>query len=334
MKKLAMKQDSSILAEIDGPMEAVQSTPSYQQGPDSNLGSALGHGSGGIGPAPVGHYIEGTDAADLLYGSSLADDIFGLGGNDSLYAGLGNDRLDAGEGNDLLHGGPGADILIGGGGNDAVSYAGSSRVKVELWAGNGFNGDAEGDTYSGIENVIGSSFDDVIWGDSYDNVLNGGGGNDTLIGYGGKDILIGGAGNDTLTGGGDGAGGGDTFVISQFGGHDQITDFHHGFDKIDLTSFGTGFNTANAPGLFGTDGKLAWGFWDEDGLHANDLDSDGSDALFFDTQSSTLYECHFYGGIHAGWGSPPEGTLVLYDAVLTVEKDDVTRLQTDDFLIL
>ena len=59
------------------------------------------------------------------------------------------------------------------------------------------------------------------------------GGNDVLIAGKGSDILIGGAGNDTLTGGE----GKDNFVftINSNSGHDVITDFTKGYDKITFT---------------------------------------------------------------------------------------------------
>jgi Ca2+-binding RTX toxin-like protein len=46
------------------------------------------------------------------------------------------------------------------------------------------------------ENVIGSSFDDVIVGNQFDNIIRGGFGNDILDGGLGYDTLIGGAGDD------------------------------------------------------------------------------------------------------------------------------------------
>ncbi|CAK0743880.1 serralysin [Gammaproteobacteria bacterium] len=58
-------------------------------------------------------------------------------------------------------------------------------------------GGAGTDTLLGIENLIGSSFDDQLSGDSSANVLNGGLGNDTLDGQAGVDTLMGGGGNDT-----------------------------------------------------------------------------------------------------------------------------------------
>ncbi len=39
---------------------------------------------------------------------------------------------------------------------------------------------SEGDTYNGIENLVGSAFDDQLTGDASANVLRGGSGNDDL----------------------------------------------------------------------------------------------------------------------------------------------------------
>jgi hypothetical protein len=73
----------------------------------------------------------------------------------------------------MLQDGAGADQMDGNHGIDTVSYAGSSTVTVNLASG-GLGGDAQGDTYFGIENVIGSSSDDVIIGDIFSNRLDGG----------------------------------------------------------------------------------------------------------------------------------------------------------------
>jgi Ca2+-binding RTX toxin-like protein len=58
-------------------------------------------------------------------------------------------------------------------------------------------------------------------------------GDDALVGTRGNDFLDGGAGNDTLTGGA----GRDTFVLREHGGHDTVTDFQQGVDKV-LFDFG------------------------------------------------------------------------------------------------
>ena len=56
---------------------------------------------------------------------------------------------------------------------------------------------------------------------------------DDFAGGDGDDIIEGGTTDDTLTGGG----GADTFVFNQDSGHDTITDFTVGTDKIDLSAF-------------------------------------------------------------------------------------------------
>ena len=93
-------------------------------------------------------------------------------------------------------------------------------------------GGAGVETLSGIHNLVGSDYGDTLIGSSADNVLNGGAGNDVLKGGGGNDILIGGPGNDTMTGGN----GNDTFVWQKGDtGHDTVTDFTPGSDKLDLS---------------------------------------------------------------------------------------------------
>jgi Ca2+-binding RTX toxin-like protein len=102
-------------------------------------------------------------------------------------------------GNDILKGGGGADVLNGGWGRDTASYVDShAAVTVNLMNGTGQGGTAQGDTLISIEDVIGSSYDDLIYGSDASNTLTGGFGNDTLKGGGGVDTLDGGAGNDNL----------------------------------------------------------------------------------------------------------------------------------------
>lgn len=98
----------------------------------------------------------------------------------------------------MLEGGAGADDLNGGGGSDTASYAGSSSlVRVNLAVGTGTAGDAQGDTLTGIENLTGSSFGDLLEGDDGVNILRGGGGDDVFRSGGGADVLNGGSGTDT-----------------------------------------------------------------------------------------------------------------------------------------
>jgi len=122
--------------------------------------------------------------------------------NVEFWGGDGNDQLTGGAGNDILRGGAGADTLNGGNGNDTASYADSAgAVTVNLATASAAGGDAEGDTITGIENLVGSNLDDTLTGDLGPNVLTGNAGNDVLDGGDGNDTLLGGAGADTLNGG-------------------------------------------------------------------------------------------------------------------------------------
>lgn len=111
----------------------------------------------------------------------------------------GNDILSGSAGNDTLIGGTGADVLSGGAGIDTASYATSTTGLTVRLDGTGSTGDALGDTFDSIENLIGSDYDDLLVGNSGANVLEGGNGNDTLIGGAGADVMFGQNGIDTVT---------------------------------------------------------------------------------------------------------------------------------------
>ncbi|MGX7897082.1 tandem-95 repeat protein, partial [Tsuneonella sp. HG222] len=138
-----------------------------------------------------------------LVGGGTADVIVtvqGTDGYDTLLGSAGNDNLRAGLFDDVLIGGLGSDALDGGAGTDTASYAGDpGAVFVNLTLGRGYANSSFGDTYTSIENVTGSIFNDFLIGDTGVNRLEGGAGNDTIIGGLGADVLIGGPGVDTLS---------------------------------------------------------------------------------------------------------------------------------------
>ncbi|OAP34548.1 hypothetical protein AU381_24800 [Sinorhizobium glycinis] len=128
------------------------------------------------------------------------ENLLGSAFNDVLTGSAAANVLKGGNGNDTLEGRGGADLLDGGAGIDTASYAASAAaVTVNLTANTASGGDAAGDKFAGIENLLGSAFNDLFTGSAAANTLKGGNGNDTLEGRGGADLLDGGAGVDTAS---------------------------------------------------------------------------------------------------------------------------------------
>jgi Ca2+-binding RTX toxin-like protein len=192
-----------------------------------------------------GHTLTGTAGDDVLVAGTGNNVINAGDGNDVLSAGNGNNELHGGAGNDLLFSGTGNDLLDGGTGADTASYAhATAGVTVDLSQAIAQNtGGAGTDTLTAIENLTGSNFNDSLTGNNNSNIINGGLGNDVLNGGGGDDFLIGGLGNNTLTGGA----GADTFQwLKGNSGHDVVTDFTPGTDKLDLSQLLQGENNTAA----------------------------------------------------------------------------------------
>jgi Ca2+-binding RTX toxin-like protein len=253
--------------------------------------------------------ILGTDADDSLDGGVGDDTIQSGAGADHLLGGKGHDSLDGGEGDDVLSGGKGNDDLIGGAGVDLVSYADRhGSVKVDLERGYAW-GDGK-DTLSEIENVLGSSFSDLLIGNGEANHLDGAAGKDRLYGGTGDDILDGGTGNDLLEGGAGkdaltGGAGRDAFVFkavadSTLDASDAILDFQRG-DKIDLCRIDAD-TTANGNQAFkfvddftGKAGELQWDATATGFTVSGDVDGDGAAdfAIQVDTALTALSRYDF-----------------------------------------
>nr|KIS32919.1 hypothetical protein TQ38_05310 [Novosphingobium sp. P6W] len=150
----------------------------------------------GIASAPlagtaIADWITGAAGDDVIAGGSGNDILSGNSGFDTLKGEAGDDVLYGGTGDDILDGGAGKDILVGGAGIDAASYASTSApLRIQLSAAHTNTGDATGDEYYSIENVIGGAGVDIIGGDSGQNELSGGKGNDQIAGNTGDDTYV------------------------------------------------------------------------------------------------------------------------------------------------
>ena len=141
--------------------------------------------------------VVGSWWSDTIYGDGASNQLHGLGGDDWLDGVGGGDYLFGGDGNDNMVSRDGGDAFDGGAGWDNVRYDyASSGVRAVLNGASQNAGWAAGDTYSGIEGLVGSAFGDDLRGDANVNALYGQDGNDFLVGFGGGDYLNGGAGSD------------------------------------------------------------------------------------------------------------------------------------------
>ncbi len=173
--------------------------------------------------------LTGDDNDNRLSGSLGNDTLNGGGGADWLSDSYGNNQLDGGLDNDTLYGGSGNDTLIGGGGNDTFygSFYSSSgndvlnggegddilkdyRV-VNLQNGTATNGIGSTAAISSIENIVGTSGNDVFIGNTsangfgdllYASSSGTGTGKDTdydyILDYGGGTTIASGGGDDTI----------------------------------------------------------------------------------------------------------------------------------------
>lgn len=180
-------------------------------------------GSGNIAPGNIFNALQyNGDVRSLIenaVGGSGNDTITGNNANNILMGGSGTDQINGGFGDDQLYGGLGADALDGGDGFDLARYDhATSGVTARLDYASLNLGEALGDTYSGIEGMVGSAHADFLVGNTANNYLNGSLGDDYLAGVDGDDNLIGDFGNDQFWGGNgaDSLNGGDGFDVARY----------------------------------------------------------------------------------------------------------------------
>lgn len=236
-----------------------------------------------------------------------------LGGGDDLYVGTGGSVAGAilgGSGDDRFVVGLSNEAIDGGEGIDTLDLSGlHQKMTVNLTAPSQNKGaGVAGDSYAGIENIIGTVCRDVLTGDGADNRLHGGGSHDMLAGAGGNDTLAGGHGADTLTGGA----GADVFVFETYADRgDVLTDFTTGADVMLIDAAAYGFGSAAI-------GALSAGAF----LTTADSNTaqDATDRLIFRASDATLW-------------FDRDGTGDLGPVLLADLADGTTITTTDIFLI-
>jgi VCBS repeat-containing protein len=160
-------------------------------------------------------------------------------------------------------------------GNDADNTISGGNKQDSLY-GAGGNDTLNGN--NGVDKLYGQAGSDTLNGDIDGDELYGGSGDDLLLGGGGGDQLWGGSGNDTFkfTATNDSS-------LNGSNAPDTIHDFHHGFDRIDVSLINSGDGGAG-DFAFGGTGPTAHGVWYTEGggnttLHFDTNGSSGSDEM-------------------------------------------------------
>ena len=247
-----------------------------------------------------------------VYGSNFDDTMRaadGSAGNAALYGQGGNDTLIGGSGADILSGGAGDDLLDGGGGRDMAVYRlASAGVTVSL----AISGPQ--DTGEGIDTLI--SIED-LFGSTHDDLLIGNGGNNYLFGDRGNDILIGGAGFDIL----EGFTGDDIYIFESASDYalDVIEDFD-GWDEIRFAATVT--STLTLKPQEGIDGiVIGTGFGttaDTTGLIALNVDASGASnriLIIGNDGANTLLATAFNDTVFGGGGDDQLSGLAGVDTL-------------------
>lgn len=177
-----------------------------------------------------------SDGIDTLID---VEHIIGSSFNDIIRGNSGDNALNGGKGDDVLRGGRGLNGLNGSAGRDTVTYLDAEfGVRADLSNGQRQDTGWSYDLISNVENLSGSTFDDVLLGNAEANEISGGDGADKLRGEAGDDLLLGGAGTDYLHAG-DGndlldGGAGDDIIYARYG-DDRIFG-RDGNDRVDASA--------------------------------------------------------------------------------------------------
>jgi Ca2+-binding RTX toxin-like protein len=194
--------------------------------------------------------LTGSQEADTLIGNTASNTIVGGGGNDILEGQSGSDSLQ-GDGGDDRYVFDNTTVGRTAGGTDTINEADDldtdtidfSKYNVAVYVNLNTTATTLAATglslkltsYRGIENLLGSAFNDELHGNDRANTIDGGAGNDTIYGGNENDSLLGGAGNDSIYGGN-----GDDTIRGQ-----NDNDNMFGEAGMDVLDQGTGTGTSD-----------------------------------------------------------------------------------------
>lgn len=182
----------------------------------NSLNLILKYAAGGPAVTDITQSQDGFTYVDITYAdgtSTRIENLSSLSTLSSIYDGSTGRTLTIGTDDSK-------NIVLGSNSEDSLTINETDRI---VFAG------------GGNDTVVGSTGKDELYGGTGNDVIDGNAGNDLLYGGSGNDTLDGGNDNDTLSGGS----GNDTFKIST--GHDIITDFVRGQDKVDIRNYASVF---------------------------------------------------------------------------------------------
>jgi VCBS repeat-containing protein len=312
---------SGISVNLDDAGDAWGTPANFAAPADGEVGGGFADGnhlSGIENLTGSGHddVLAGNASANELDGGAGNDVLSGEGGDDSLLGGEGTDTLDGGAGNDTLSGGLGDDALIGGPGNDMLDGAdGTDTVDYSQDGGphgvivNLSDQPISADIGYGASTVAAMSAIDTF-GDI--DILSG---IDNIVGTEYRDVLVGPGNGVTLTGGG----GADTFMLTGINVADVIADYNQAEgDTIDLTALYHEFTAANAEnGTMSASEFLADHVQYDENTGALSVDMDGDSANGFEQQVATVNEA----------GSSTSSSVWLHDGISSDSSLDSSAAQ-------
>ena len=128
-------------------------------------------------------HVTGSTVNDTLVGDASDNILRGMAGSDTLSGRGGNDTLDGGAGNDTA---------------DYTTALNAIGINLTLGSNQAYDDGSGGvDTLISIENILGSTMDDIFVGSDVANSLSGGDGDDIFYATLGNDTYDGGNGGET-----------------------------------------------------------------------------------------------------------------------------------------